>query len=669
MTQARAFLNQKKPAEAKAKAEEAAKLDPNRYEAYAVLALAAIRQTDKATAQTALDKAIELAPADKKASLETLRETLRVGPSQQSPQGATASGPLQPSLSPAAKRTLEVLKLIVEEADKAPDWEHRHKLLTEFLEKSDVFVRENPQSAQVWLLRAAVALELGIEATGWEAGRRLLGLDAQADDPKTRTIIAQLDRRGWLTEKPPEAPHPPTGQERWTNSLGMIFVPIDEVGGMFAIWPTRVRDFKCFVDETSYNATGGMTSLGSDGVRDHGRTWRDPGFAQTEDDPVVGVNLDDVQAFCRWLTKKEVAAGYLRQGQFYRLPLENDTEWTKAWGTEVRNTRVEPDGSRSIFAAYPWGTNWPPPAGIGNLPGLEAKDSDWPQDFPVIQGYLDNYPRTSPVGKFRPNKNGLYDMIGNVEELMGDEEHYVVGYSWRTPLQPTDFYHKRYVGPPARTDFIGFRCVVVCFDQEAALKWQETTKAKREAALRAGEQAEEERLQKEVKFKQDQKKASWDQLVNQLQGRWRLQIATGKDKEKFKGYLIITNAPGGQVGVSANCDYERLLGYWNTYHVNIAAAGVPTLVTFYATGDGYWQEHPYRSEGLPKKDTIELILPANISVKYGSKRTDGQQRRTYNQVHIGVPARDTLNQDDLYQLGNLYLFWDDEDKFILRHEK
>jgi hypothetical protein len=106
-------------------------------------------------------------------------------------------------------------------------------------------------------------------------------------------------------QDPPVSPSVgPVAGQPWTNSLGVKFVPAGTDGVLFSVWDVRVKDFKAFVDATSYDATAKMVSLDSDGWKARGDTWKSPGFAQTDAHPVVGVNLYDAKAFCVWLTKK-----------------------------------------------------------------------------------------------------------------------------------------------------------------------------------------------------------------------------------------------------------------------------------------------------------------------------------------------------------------------------
>jgi formylglycine-generating enzyme required for sulfatase activity len=89
----------------------------------------------------------------------------------------------------------------------------------------------------------------------------------------------------------------------------MKFVPVAGTQVLFSVWDTRVQDFEALVADTNYDATGGMWSLGKDGWEQRGGTWREPGFSQGPTHPVVGVNWNDANAFCEWLTKKEHASG------------------------------------------------------------------------------------------------------------------------------------------------------------------------------------------------------------------------------------------------------------------------------------------------------------------------------------------------------------------------
>ena len=225
-----------------------------------------------------------------------------------------------------------------------------------------------------------------------------------------------------------------------------------------------------FVKSTGYDATGGMYSIGKGGWKQRGATWKEPGFSQGSNHPVVGVSWNDAEEFCKWLTKRERSAGDLPEDREYRLP--KDEEWSDAVGlkNEAGSTPEEKNGKIQL---YPWDIpqkrdkSWPPPAGAGNYAGEEAKIGDWPSDWPVIEGYNDGYPRTSPVGSFSANQFGLYDMGGNVsqwcEDWYNSEKQYRVlrGASWcdSNPGVLLASYRLDFT-PAFRRDCFGFRCVV-----------------------------------------------------------------------------------------------------------------------------------------------------------------------------------------------------------------
>ena len=57
-----------------------------------------------------------------------------------------------------------------------------------------------------------------------------------------------------------------TKNRPWVNSLGMKFVPVVGTQVLFSIWDTRVNDFETFVNDTGYDATEGVFSLGKQWV-------------------------------------------------------------------------------------------------------------------------------------------------------------------------------------------------------------------------------------------------------------------------------------------------------------------------------------------------------------------------------------------------------------------
>lgn len=255
-----------------------------------------------------------------------------------------------------------------------------------------------------------------------------------------------------------------TKETPWVNSLGMKFVPVKGTSVLFCIWETRIQDFAAFVKDTGHDATTDMVSVHADGLKKGVDTWDRPGFKQGPTHPVCGVSWEDAQAFCRWLTKKERAEGRLTATQEYRLP--TDTEWSVAVGLGKETGETPAEKNRKIEDVYPWGIQWPPPRRAGNYAGEELK-VDVSADVPVIDGYNDGYPRTSPVGSFAANSFGLFDMSGNLREWCEDvyQPGKLVrlsrGGSWgdgaRCVLQSS---FRDDCPPDVRDVFCGFRCVL-----------------------------------------------------------------------------------------------------------------------------------------------------------------------------------------------------------------
>ncbi len=259
-----------------------------------------------------------------------------------------------------------------------------------------------------------------------------------AKQPKpSKTNTEPTEPKAGDPEKGGEKPQP---QKAFTNTLGMKFEPVPGTGVAFCIWETRVKDY------TAYAAANAEID---EGWKNFGPGFL--GFKQEDTHPVVNVSWEDAQAFCEWLTKKDMAAGKIKAGQKYRLP--TDAEWSMAvgLGQEKGNTPGEKNGG--FDGVYPWGNEWPPPKGAGNYD-------------PPFGGHEDGFKFTAPVGSFTANKIGLHDLGGNVWEWCEDKyipitpKRVLRGASW-ADIALMLSSERSNSHPNSREIYIGFRCVLV----------------------------------------------------------------------------------------------------------------------------------------------------------------------------------------------------------------
>ena len=117
---------------------------------------------------------------------------------------------------------------------------------------------------------------------------------------------------------------------------------------------------------------------------------------------------------------------------------------------------------------FPWGKQWPPPAGAGNYADQNAKG----RSIAAIENYADKFAETAPVGSFKSNALGLYDLGGNVWEWCaegykgnpagaGRDWGVLRGGSWATSnrLELQSSY-RNVVDRNERDVIYGFRCVL-----------------------------------------------------------------------------------------------------------------------------------------------------------------------------------------------------------------
>ncbi len=278
-------------------------------------------------------------------------------------------------------------------------------------------------------------------------------------------------------------PEAATREAPFTNSLGMIFIPVAGRPLLAAVHETQRKNWAAFMAESAewsepLEATGGprkpsrtpvniLTALGW--VK--AGTAGDPVYDAAGQDanlPADGINIFMARRFCAWLTWAEQRTGRLGPGQLYRLP--TDEEWSALAGVADETGGTPQERHLSLAAGavkFPWGAEWPPPAGFANYAGSEVRESVWPQGWQHLPLRSDAFPAAAPVASFSATE-GLYDLWGNVWEWCESTpapnmtKYVLRGGSWvdggyQDQLR-RDF--RRMEAGSRRESCIGFRCVL-----------------------------------------------------------------------------------------------------------------------------------------------------------------------------------------------------------------
>jgi sulfatase modifying factor 1 len=171
----------------------------------------------------------------------------------------------------------------------------------------------------------------------------------------------------------------------------------------FAIgrYPVTRQEFAAFASETAYDAKGCWVNVSEKWKLGQSNSWRDPGYKQTERDPAVCIGLEDAHQYAQWLSRKT--------GHSYRLPSEAEWEYAARAGTTASRFWGEDASHACDFA------------NVADLTGAEAMH--WSKADDVVFQCRDGYVQTAPVGSFKPNSFGLFDMLGNVWQWTEDCFH------------------------------------------------------------------------------------------------------------------------------------------------------------------------------------------------------------------------------------------------------
>ena len=219
-----------------------------------------------------------------------------------------------------------------------------------------------------------------------------------------------------------------------------------------------VGQFRRFVTDTGYRSdaerdAGGNSGCyayqgGSDFGWTEGSSWREPGFSQGEDHPVLCVSWNDAMAYVAWLNG--------RAGGGYRLPTEAEWEYAARGGSQ---------------SAYTFGPDAGALCRYANVADHRAKQrfTGW-----TIAPCDDGHVFTAPVGAFGANPWGLHDVHGNVwewtcsdydKDYSGGEQgcadaaaHYATrGGCWLNSPRSARSADRNWNSPGYRCGILGFR--------------------------------------------------------------------------------------------------------------------------------------------------------------------------------------------------------------------
>ena len=204
----------------------------------------------------------------------------------------------------------------------------------------------------------------------------------------------------------------------------------DEFGDLVkaeTVIPEKIKSLSFYMD--AYEVTIGQFKkfLKSSGYKSNlPINWNNVyKYSPAEKHPMIFIDWYDAMAYSKWAGK--------------RLPTEDEWEFAARGGLKNKE--------------YPWGDDESLARDYANYTGTGGKDK-WEKT-------------TAPVGRFKPNGYGLFDIAGNVEEWCQDwsfsEKRFRV-------LRGGDWYDStRYLGVAKRNHglpvdggnkYFGFRCVV-----------------------------------------------------------------------------------------------------------------------------------------------------------------------------------------------------------------
>jgi formylglycine-generating enzyme required for sulfatase activity len=234
--------------------------------------------------------------------------------------------------------------------------------VVEIAHASHALFPEQPQAVVAAIAGWARSLPQPL-AAGQSAGAGSVFQDC-AECP---AMVVVPSGKGVIGSTQSEAGHAPSEAPRHTVTFAAAFA--------VARYPVTRAQFSVFARDNPLPAAQGCD-------------WRDPGYPQDASHPVVCVSWIQAAAYAGWLSR--------RTGQRYRLLSEAEYEFAARAGSA---------------ASYWWGDDAEASCGFANIADRESLAAH-PGQKDTVQ-CSDGHAETAPVGSYRPNAWGLYDMAGN----------------------------------------------------------------------------------------------------------------------------------------------------------------------------------------------------------------------------------------------------------------
>jgi sulfatase modifying factor 1 len=170
----------------------------------------------------------------------------------------------------------------------------------------------------------------------------------------------------------------------------------------FALGKTEITrgQFAEFVKEMAYDTGNKCWTIEDGKYEERSGNWQKFGYSQDGTHPVVCISWNDASAYTEWLSRKT--------GKTYRLPSE--AEWEYAARGNTRTARY-------------WGENPDEACKYANVADKTTQKLIKPAATWKVHSCTDGFAYSAPVGSFKANAFGLYDMLGNVWEWVKDSYH------------------------------------------------------------------------------------------------------------------------------------------------------------------------------------------------------------------------------------------------------